>query len=1278
MTANTDYSGKARAVFLAAIIVISMVGMPMALAGSAAAAAPSGGSLSDTNVQSDATVTIEGIEANSDGNELEIIAENQTSDKVGSTPISATDASTSESWSTDFTPADLGLDNGEFDIFINDTADGNAANVDGTLTVDDDSPTVTPTDPVDGDRVNSLTKTITLDISDVDEVTTNGSLQISANVDNNGDINTYEINPESNGTDGVSYEDTTGELTISPTGDDVPQLQEGDVDVSVSATDEAGNTGTADYSFVVDQNGPESSFDVPDAPYSINFDEPVTSDENETIEVSLTGETNEIDDGTVSLSINADSYTEQTFDYESDEYDNSTDTFTVTPDGDAISSFSEDEYTVTVEANDVAGNSLTDTHTFYVDQTGPTVTIDDPEEDVRVDQEAAYLNVTANDDATLGEEDVDASTIEAVVNIDGEEIETVSNFNYNSVTDEYVGTLDLSQYNNLENDSAEVNVTAASDEVGNEIENPAAAASETTFDIDTDGPSVELGDVPNDGVLSGYVNASALIASTNDVDSTTVEIWVGGEEASSESYTAAESRDIDTRELPDGEHTIGVIVEDDAGNQDVALADFTLNNGNDLTVQSEYLPGARHNAQQYVDTGYDVPVDGQFNLSTDVFNYSGFEGDVTYDKGTETDVSGEDLVFDANNYNDGEPVTLEASADGETARVDVVVNRVTTTTLDTIDTNGNSDQTNPSEIVFESNRANLDELNMTVQPTDGYTDNAATSLARDDFSVVEDDENPGTYIYTANVPDLRDGQFNVTVDDVADGTQTVEPDLTSDNFDIDYTEPGLESAAVVDGDADGLTVRATFNESVSAPALGTISVEDVSTDATDIQWVDNAESGVADITFDAEFQTEDQPNLTITQGAIDETFDVDNDVSDSNSADNNAGIYTSVQTLEEGLNPMSIPAESGEVAISDIEVDGDLEAIWAYTDGEWEVYNGDENDFTTLEGGQGYLANVNEETTISLNAENVPSADNQALTAQQINEGWNFVGHYQEGSQSVEQALTYLDGTGATYQIEQGYTGDQVNQLDAEEGYWLFSNAESYHAHVDYNGANSDQPVVGNVQMTDNDGELTDGEDVEISAEVQHDTIVETVEVSAISELGIGTVELTDANNDGVYNTTEAIAFDGANAGDTYPVFVTATDVDGNAGSAVADSVSVDETAPTVTNVTLENTSSELDISFNTDEQLDTDAGDITVNVDGPSTNNSVYSFNATQFSESDAGGNYTYELTASQGFDDGSGTYTASVEDAIDVVGNNGGNNGDVSGLTDDYKPTTEEQSSN
>ena len=1251
---TTNYRGKARAVFLAAIMVISMVGMPMAFAGSAAAATTSI-NLSDDLVQGGDEIDISG-KVDSNGTVHVFIDEDNDGNYTSATDTSGSANIENYEEDNEFSVSlNAPTDSGTYDVYVFQDEGKTDSTIDkddegersAPLQVDADAPTFGNETPEDGSAITAADE-IVVPIEDAN--TSVQTITATAVVENaDGTINTYEINPETADNDGVSWDGS--ELVIEPGVGNVPSIADGDYDVSVSATDEVGNSDSTTFSFTVDSNVPDSSFVTPG-------DNVIVNNENQTVDVSLSASAaRSINDSTVSLDIVGDTtdYSES-FVNTDDEYANSSDTFSVDPSVEGVESFADDTYTVTVSGEDDIGNSFSDTYSFEVDTTSPEVTnVELSETDLNSDSEDPTVTVNFN-------EPVDASEVSADVLIDGETKETLSF----DGSDETVGaTLDIGSYGAVENDSAVINVTSAQDIAGNDLANADADASQTGFAIDTDGPSVELGDVPNDGVLSGYVNASALIASTNDVDSTTVEIWVGGEEASSESYTAAESRDIDTRELPDGEHTIGVIVEDDAGNQDVALADFTLNNGNDLTVQSEYLPGARHNAQQYVDTGYEVPVDGQFNLSTDVFNYSGFEGDVTYDKGTETDVSGEDLVFDANNYNDGERVTLEASDDGETARVDVVVNRVTTTTLDTIDTNGNSDQTNPSEIVFESNRANLDELNMTVQPTDGYTDNAATSLARDDFSVVEDDENPGTYIYTANVPDLRDGQFNVTVDDVADGTQTVEPDLTSDNFDIDYTEPGLESAAVVDGDADGLTVRATFNESVSAPALGTISVEDVSTDATDIQWVDNAESGVADITFDAEFQTEDQPNLTITQGAIDETFDVDNDVSDSNSADNNAGIYTSVQTLEEGLNPMSIPAESGEVAISDIEVDGDLEAIWAYTDGEWEVYNGDENDFTTLEGGQGYLANVNEETTISLNAENVPSADNQALTAQQINEGWNFVGHYQEGSQSVEQALTYLDGTGATYQIEQGYTGDQVNQLDAEEGYWLFSNAESYHAHVDYNGANSDQPVVGNVQMTDNDGELTDGEDVEISAEVQHDTIVETVEVSAISELGIGTVELTDANNDGVYNTTEAIAFDGANAGDTYPVFVTATDVDGNAGSAVADSVSVDETAPTVTNVTLENTSSELNISFNTDEQLDTDAVDITVNVDRPSTN-SVY--NATQFNESEAGGTYTYELTASQGFDNGSGTYTASVDDAIDVVGNNGGNNGDVSGLTDDY----------
>jgi hypothetical protein len=56
---TTNYRGKARAVFLAAIMVISMVGMPMAFAGSAAAATTSI-NLSDNLVQGDDEIDISG------------------------------------------------------------------------------------------------------------------------------------------------------------------------------------------------------------------------------------------------------------------------------------------------------------------------------------------------------------------------------------------------------------------------------------------------------------------------------------------------------------------------------------------------------------------------------------------------------------------------------------------------------------------------------------------------------------------------------------------------------------------------------------------------------------------------------------------------------------------------------------------------------------------------------------------------------------------------------------------------------------------------------------------------------------------------------------------------------------------------------------------------------------------------------------------------------------------------------------------------------------------
>ena len=93
---------------------------------------------------------------------------------------------------------------------------------------------------------------------------------------------------------------------------------------------------------------------------------------------------------------------------------------------------------------------------------------------------------------------------------------------------------------------------------------------------------------------------------------------------------------------------------------------------------------------------------------------------------------------------------------------------------------------------------------------------------------------------------------------------------------------------------------------------------------------------------------------------------------------------------------------------------------------------------------------------------------------------------------------------------------------------------------------------------------------------------------------------------------------------------------------------------PTVSNAALSSDGAgNLDFSFQTDEQLGSDASDIAVSVDGPNTPD-VYSFDRTDFSESGSGP-YTYALATTQAYDDGAGTYAVSVDDAVDPDGADG-----------------------
>ncbi|WP_229663767.1 beta strand repeat-containing protein [Halobellus salinus] len=1027
----------------------------------------------------------------------------------------------------------------------------------GTLTVDGSSPTIENFSPEEDADVNNPFQPITVDVSD--EVTANEDLSITVNVDNAGNINTYEINPETATGDGVEYAD--GTVTIDPSSDNVPRFTQDTVDVSVTVVDEAGNEGSGDVTFEVIQAAVTADYNIADPGNDVN-------DVNETVEVELTaqGAGLEVNDSTATLTITGPDGYEQSFDYTDDQYNNDTDTFSVTPDGgETVPSFDTDgSYTVSVSASDSAGNSVDESdesESFLVDTQSPNVTsvtlTDDNLNVSDTDENGEEVRVTFDESGTgpSAESGVNPGSVEVAVDIGGEvQTATGTEFVDDDVEETVIVPLDLSNggYDGVENESAIVNVTAASDTAGNSLGNADADESNTTFAIDTDGPSVELSGLPADGTLSGYVNVTSLIDSdkTSDVDETVVTIEVGGEDETVQNADelpgaidqnalvditgTAENLTTQVDAYPDGTHVLVVAVQDDAGNPAFATKPFTLDNGEGATINqsgTNYLPGVV--TPVGVGTS-DVDVSEVFNEEESELEYE-VNGDGVLD----------DSVIEAEDFR-GQTVNVSAETeDGSDSTLPVQIQFAPLIGAESV----SGDEIN---IGVETDAESLEELNVTVEDTDGHFAQTERQLTRDDFTEYGDDSG----IYTADPEGFDDGVYEVTVTDAVENGddvlgQTTDLDGNTEAI-VDAGGPSPETAYVTGSDGQATFVRVEFNEVVDD-----VDAEDVSFDGSGDAVVNvnnGADDGILNVTLDGEVQTADAPLLNVS-GVTEATGD-----GSTLGADASTNVTTaSFDLAADGLNVISLPAEAGSKDIAETGLNSSaIETVSAYdaTTDSFEQYSpgAEENDLTELEGGVGYVVNVDEDTTVEFNVQNVPSEELQAPQSQQISEGYNLIGHYQEGQQSVGQALTYLD---ATYDIERGYSGTQVSALEAGEGYWLFSNGAGTHAPVNYGGVSSEQPSVGSVQLTEtnDDGVLRQSEQVEISATVQHDDVIDSVTADPPSEIAAGTgpVTLTDDNNDGEYTGTLTVNFsDDAEGDTTLTIPVQAVDVDGNAG--IADS----------------------------------------------------------------------------------------------------------------------------
>lgn len=315
-----------------------------------------------------------------------------------------------------------------------------------------------------------------------------------------------------------------------------------------------------------------------------------------------------------------------------------------------------------------------------------------------------------------------------------------------------------------------------------------------------------------------------------------------------------------------------------------------------------------------------------------------------------------------------------------------------------------------------------------------------TTLTAEDFTET------GTNVYEATVRVDDDDEYTVAG---VGRTETVVVD-TSDPTVVDAAVVGVSSDAQLDQSRNTTRLRVLFDEPVQA---GAISPSDISIDAFDgdIVAVQPAGAfGAVEVVVEGHVQTADDPEVAVAGGTYaDEAGTIGLDVSTT--------LHTDVLELSTGTNFVSVPAASGGLPVDALPTEK-IDAIFTYnaTTQSFESYDPDarENDFTTLEGGQGYIVEMNADATVAVNVPSVPSGQ-APPNAQQLREGYNLVGHYQEDEQSAPVALSSVfagesgtfsdtvfrllrqsDGSnGYTYE---SYRAGDFTVMERGEAYWVF------------------------------------------------------------------------------------------------------------------------------------------------------------------------------------------------------------------------------------------------
>lgn len=559
---------------------------------------------------------------------------------------------------------------------------------------------------------------------------------------------------------------------------------------------------------------------------------------------------------------------------------------------------------------------------------------------------------------------------------------------------------------------------------------------------------------PSSGLTSGSTKLDILfdmtLASTDSSDNYSVETILYDEDLYDE----------DSGEVADKE-TTSIIVDDDDPEVDVdatGLGEFSevVTDGDEVAISATVdnlasVETVTADVSAFTATEDDLeldPVGGgkdKYEATFDV-NTSASDGDGVH----EIDVTATDAAG-----NDGSGSTDLELTSAELETTGTVDEGTITYTIESTDKLGNitaTVETMPLYVELEY---------PTVEPVE-------ETLTLDDFERVESDEDEG-YVYEAAYDTPRDGNYTIEIEQAE--TETVDGhavvgELSADSV-VD-TSPAAVDDAVLGGTDQELYVF--FDEPVYAEEIEPADVTVDNATVTGVEAGDTLEGYETDyneygdlggviVYLEEPLNTDDEPEVEIDGGSFASLAGDDGEGQTSS-----ATIDTHHLLLEEGTNFVSVPAVAGDQDLDDFDTEH-VDAIWRHTAGEWERYDptDDNSDFTTLEGGYGYIVEMDRADVFTPSVHNLPDdTDTVETNNRTLEDGWHLLGHYRAVAQSY-------DDLGIDDNVDQICTPSpdgECEPIDEDDSDSLFKPGEAYWAYVDGDGDVDYEPQLDDIDDT--------------------------------------------------------------------------------------------------------------------------------------------------------------------------------------------------------------------